>query len=56
MIVTGTISLLFVVTHLSTFKFGPYYETAEGMRDLYRLQLEVFSSPATWRSISSRWA
>ncbi len=46
MILTGTITLLFVVTHLVTFKFGPYYETAEGIRDLYRLQLAVFSNPA----------
>jgi succinate dehydrogenase / fumarate reductase cytochrome b subunit len=46
MIVTGTILLLFVVTHLATFKFGTYYETAEGIRDLYRLQLAVFSRPA----------
>jgi len=46
MILTGTITLLFVVTHLMTFKFGPYYETAEGIRDLYRLQLAVFSNPA----------
>lgn len=45
MILTGTITLLFVATHLMTFKFGPSYETAEGIRDLYRLQLEVFSSP-----------
>ena len=46
MIVTGTITALFVVTHLATFKFGTYYETPEGLRDLYRLQLQVFSSPA----------
>jgi succinate dehydrogenase / fumarate reductase, cytochrome b subunit len=46
MIVTGTITLLFVVTHLATFKFGSYYETPEGIRDLYRLQLAVFSNPA----------
>ena len=45
MIVTGTIMLIFVVTHLLTFKFGPYYETAAGIRDLYRLQLAVFSNP-----------
>lgn len=45
MIVTGTITLLFVVTHLLTFKFGTYYETSEGLRDLYRLQLNVFSNP-----------
>jgi succinate dehydrogenase / fumarate reductase cytochrome b subunit len=45
MILTGTVTALFVVTHLLTFKFGTYYETADGVRDLYRLQLEVFSSP-----------
>ncbi len=46
MILTGSITALFVVTHLATFKFGPYYEDPEGVRDLYRLQLEIFSSPA----------
>jgi succinate dehydrogenase / fumarate reductase, cytochrome b subunit len=46
MILTGTITLLFIVTHLATFKFGAYYETPDGIRDLYRLQLAVFSSPA----------
>jgi succinate dehydrogenase / fumarate reductase cytochrome b subunit len=46
MILTGTITFLFVVTHLLTFKFGVYYETPEGIRDLYALQLEVFSQPA----------
>ncbi|MEO7134569.1 MAG: succinate dehydrogenase cytochrome b subunit [Vicinamibacterales bacterium] len=45
MIVTGTITLLFVITHLVTFKFGAYYETPEGIRDIYRLQLAVFSQP-----------
>lgn len=45
MILTGTITLLFVVTHLMTFKFGPYYETPDGIRDLYRLQLAVFQDP-----------
>jgi succinate dehydrogenase / fumarate reductase cytochrome b subunit len=45
MILTGTITLLFVVTHLVTFKFGAYYETPAGIRDLYRLQMAVFSNP-----------
>lgn len=45
MIVTGTITALFVVSHLLTFKYGAYYETTEGIRDLYRLQLSVFSNP-----------
>jgi succinate dehydrogenase / fumarate reductase cytochrome b subunit len=46
MILTGTITLVFVVTHLATFKYGAYYENAEGIRDIYRLQLAVFSNPA----------
>lgn len=45
MIVTGTITLLFVVSHLLTFKYGAYYETPAGIRDLYRLQIEIFSNP-----------
>jgi succinate dehydrogenase / fumarate reductase cytochrome b subunit len=45
MIASGLVTLLFVVTHLNTFKFGPYYESASGARDLYRLQLEIFSRP-----------
>lgn len=45
MIVTGTITLLFVVSHLVTFKFGAFYESPDGIRDLYRLQLAVFSNP-----------
>jgi succinate dehydrogenase / fumarate reductase cytochrome b subunit len=45
MIISGLVTLLFVVTHLATFKFGTYYETSTGIRDLYRLQLEVFSNP-----------
>jgi len=47
MILTGTLTLLFVVTHLMTFKFGAYYRTPEGIRDLYRLQTEVFSNPVS---------
>ena len=46
MIVSGAITALFVATHLATFKFGAYYQTSAGIRDLYRLQLEIFSSPA----------
>jgi succinate dehydrogenase / fumarate reductase cytochrome b subunit len=46
MILTGTITLLFVVTLLMSFKFGAYYDAAEpGVRDLYRLTLEVFHNP-----------
>lgn len=48
MIVTGVVTFVFVLLHLKTFKFGPWYETPtpEGpMRDLYRLTVEVFQSP-----------
>jgi succinate dehydrogenase / fumarate reductase cytochrome b subunit len=45
MIATGITILAFVVLHLRAFKFGAWYEGAGGIRDLYRLQLEIFSSP-----------
>jgi succinate dehydrogenase / fumarate reductase cytochrome b subunit len=45
MIFTGIVLLAFVILHLRTFKFGTWYETPEGVRDLYRLQLEIFSHP-----------
>lgn len=45
MIVSGAITFVFVVLHLRTFKFGPWYETAGGVRDLHRLMVEVFSHP-----------
>jgi succinate dehydrogenase / fumarate reductase cytochrome b subunit len=41
----GVVILIFVVYHLYTFKFGPYYEaTYQGLtvRDLHRLVIEVF--------------
>ena len=41
--------LAFVVLHLYTFKFGPNYRTSASdgsdMRDLYRLEAEVFADP-----------
>lgn len=45
MIFTGLIVLAFVVLHLRAFKFGAWYEATGGVRDLYRLQLEIFSNP-----------
>lgn len=46
MIVTGLWLLVFVVIHVSTFKYGPEYPSdVEGVRDLYRLVLENFRSP-----------
>lgn len=46
MIVTGSTILVFLVLHLKTFKFGAYYDAVEpGVRDLYRLTIEVFQNP-----------
>jgi succinate dehydrogenase / fumarate reductase cytochrome b subunit len=49
MIYTGVFIFVFLLLHLKTFKFGPWYETIqEGMvvRDLHRLTIEIFQSPA----------
>jgi succinate dehydrogenase / fumarate reductase cytochrome b subunit len=46
MIFTGIITFAFVILHLRAFKFGAWYPAEGGIRDLYRLQLEIFSSPA----------
>ena len=48
MIYTGVLIFVFLVIHLKTFKFGPYYTTTvDGvkMRDLHRLVIEVFQEP-----------
>jgi succinate dehydrogenase / fumarate reductase cytochrome b subunit len=46
MIFTGLATLAFVVIHLKQFKYGAYYLVADtDIRDLYRLETEVFSSP-----------
>lgn len=47
MIFSGLWLLLFIVIHVRTFKFGTEYETAAGVRDLYRLEMENFSNPMT---------
>jgi succinate dehydrogenase cytochrome b subunit len=46
MIVTGLALFIFVPIHVMTFKYGAYYEYRDGIRDLYRLEVENFSSPA----------
>jgi succinate dehydrogenase / fumarate reductase cytochrome b subunit len=49
MIYTGVILFVFLMVHLKTFKFGPFYTTTvEGaeIRDLHRLVWEVFQNPA----------
>jgi len=46
MIWTGLITLAFVVVHLAQMKFGAWYEIGEPpIRDLYRTEAEIFSSP-----------
>lgn len=46
MIVTGLIILGFLILHLRTFKFGPWYtDPVTGYRDLYTLMVEVFQNP-----------
>jgi succinate dehydrogenase / fumarate reductase cytochrome b subunit len=46
MIWTGLLTLLFVGVHLQQFKFGPWYEIGDPpVRDLYRIEAEVFTSP-----------
>ena len=46
MIFHGLYLFVFVIVHLITFKFGTVYMYKEtGMRDIYRLVLEVFQSP-----------
>lgn len=48
MIWTGLLTLVFVVIHIKTFKYGPHYiATVDGveMRDMHRLVIEVFQNP-----------
>lgn len=45
MILSGIWLLVFVVLHVKAFKYGAEYETATGVRDLYRLEMENFHSP-----------
>jgi succinate dehydrogenase cytochrome b subunit len=46
MIFSGIVILVFVPLHLVTFKYGPHYQSTDpGIRDLYRLLIEVFQSP-----------
>jgi succinate dehydrogenase / fumarate reductase, cytochrome b subunit len=46
MIISGLVLGVFLVAHLATFKFGPYYSLPDGSgRDLSRLVLETFHKP-----------
>jgi succinate dehydrogenase / fumarate reductase cytochrome b subunit len=45
MIFSGLWLLIFVIIHVMTFKYGPEYDAGDGVRDLYRLEMENFSNP-----------
>ena len=46
MIWTGLLILIFVIVHLAQMKFGALYQIGDPpIRDLYRTEVEVFSSP-----------
>jgi succinate dehydrogenase / fumarate reductase cytochrome b subunit len=45
MILTGLAILIFVPIHVRTFKYGTHYELGGGVRDLFRTEVENFSSP-----------
>ena len=46
MIWTGLVTLLFVGIHLAQMKYGAWYQIGDpAIRDLYRTEVEVFSSP-----------
>src|ERR671936_2899497 len=46
MIYTGLATLLFVLIHLRQFKYGAWYTIGDPpIRDLYRVEIEVFTSP-----------
>jgi len=48
MIWTGAIMAVFVVIHVATFKYGPYYEVpGTEVRDLARMVFEAFNQPLT---------
>jgi succinate dehydrogenase / fumarate reductase cytochrome b subunit len=45
---TGVVTFIFVVVHLKQFKFGMLYHVGDtDVRDLYRLEMELFSQAAT---------
>jgi succinate dehydrogenase / fumarate reductase cytochrome b subunit len=45
MIVSGLWLLIFIIVHVRTFRFDAQYRTAEGIVDLYRVEMEAFRSP-----------
>lgn len=57
MIFHGTLILVFIISHLITFKYGPHYSTIVNgveMRDLHKLVIEVFQNPGAvaWYAVA----
>jgi succinate dehydrogenase / fumarate reductase cytochrome b subunit len=38
---------VFLILHVKAFRFGLDYVTPDGFRDLYRIEMEIFTSPLT---------
>src|SRR3954453_19887908 len=52
MIWTGLATLVFVIVHVAQIKYGTWYQIGDPpVRDLYRTEIEVFSSPL-WVALS----
>ncbi len=47
MIFSGLWLIVFVIIHVRGFKYGTEYVGPDGVRDLYRLEMENFSNPLT---------
>jgi succinate dehydrogenase / fumarate reductase cytochrome b subunit len=47
MVLSGLWLLVFLILHVRAFRFGLDYATPEGLRDLYRIEMEIFASPLT---------
>ena len=45
MIASGLWLLAFLVIHVKAFKYGAHYESADGVADLYRVEMEAFRNP-----------
>jgi succinate dehydrogenase / fumarate reductase cytochrome b subunit len=47
MVLSGLWLLVFLILHVKAFRFGLDYVTPDGFRDLYRIEMEIFTSPLT---------
>jgi succinate dehydrogenase / fumarate reductase cytochrome b subunit len=47
MILSGLWLAVFLILHVRAFRFGLQYVTPDGLRDLYRIEMEILSNPLT---------